>query len=320
VYSQGYLLELLDKRECPACCSLDSRESYTTWDDRYGFPGDFMFRQCQGCKTYFLATPLKVDALAELYSKYYPGFSDDERIREIGGLRLLVLRLMNIAPLAAGFRYTDKRVMDVGCGSAESSSVVVRSGGEWVGLEIDPKRASFLRRQGLNCLEGSLESISVSIGDEYDVILASQVIEHTLSPMSFLKSCSKLLKPNGLLILSSPNAESRYIKNYLEYWINWHCPYHNFILSQQGLRILSKACGYSIVSLETSTPATWWIRQRRHKRPSPGEKGQWYPQRISSLALLFAGICCRMTDLFLGQGDMLKAVFRNTRVTRTAAP
>lgn len=317
--SHGYPLELFDKFECPACCSLDSRESYITWDDRYGFLGDFIFRQCQGCKTYFLATPLKEDTLAELYSKYYPEFSDDERIREIGGLRLLVLRLMNIAPLAAGFRHTDKRVMDVGCGSAESSSVVVRSGGEWVGLEIDPRRVSFLRRQGLTCIEGSPESISGSIDDEYDVILASQVIEHTLSPMSFLKSCSKLLKPNGLLILSSPNAESRYIKKYLENWINWHCPYHNFILSQQGLRILSEACGYSIVSLDTCTPATWWIRQRRHKRPSPGEIGQWYRQRISSLALLSAGICCRIADLFLGQGDMLTAVLRNTPVTRTAA-
>jgi ubiquinone biosynthesis O-methyltransferase len=45
----------------------------------------------------------------------------------------------------------------------------------------------------------------------FDVIVASEVIEHIRQPVNFLSACSKLLKPNGLLILTTPN------RNFLSY-------------------------------------------------------------------------------------------------------
>jgi SAM-dependent methyltransferase len=42
----------------------------------------------------------------------------------------------------------------------------------------------------------------------YDVICAIEIIEHVESPYQFLRNCHRLLKQDGLLILTTPNVES----------------------------------------------------------------------------------------------------------------
>ena len=44
------------------------------------------------------------------------------------------------------------------------------------------------------------------VGDTFDLVTAMEVIEHTADPQQFLQALAKRLEPNGLLILSNPNA------------------------------------------------------------------------------------------------------------------
>lgn len=44
------------------------------------------------------------------------------------------------------------------------------------------------------------------INKKFDTIIAGEIIEHVISPMDFLKYCKSLLKKNGILILTTPNA------------------------------------------------------------------------------------------------------------------
>lgn len=43
---------------------------------------------------------------------------------------------------------------------------------------------------------------------QYDAIVAIEIIEHLENPYSFLRQCAKLLKPDGLLFVTTPNVES----------------------------------------------------------------------------------------------------------------
>jgi len=45
-------------------------------------------------------------------------------------------------------------------------------------------------------------------GKKYDAIVAIEIIEHLENPFAFLRQCAGLLKPNGLLFVTSPNVES----------------------------------------------------------------------------------------------------------------
>ncbi len=57
-------------------------------------------------------------------------------------------------------------------------------------------------------LDGEFASTVGSNGKQFDAIVAIEIIEHLENPYLFLRECAKLLKPNGLLFVTSPNVES----------------------------------------------------------------------------------------------------------------
>ena len=46
--------------------------------------------------------------------------------------------------------------------------------------------------------------------DKFDLVIAIEIIEHLENPFRFVRECSKILKPKGLLVLTTPNVESVY--------------------------------------------------------------------------------------------------------------
>ena len=57
-------------------------------------------------------------------------------------------------------------------------------------------------------LDSEFASSVASTGERFDAIAAIEIIEHLENPFRFVRECSKLLKPGGLLFLTSPNVEA----------------------------------------------------------------------------------------------------------------
>jgi len=52
------------------------------------------------------------------------------------------------------------------------------------------------------------------IDNKFDTVIAGEVIEHLESPINFIRYCKSLLKKNGRLIITTPNAAGlQYIRN-----------------------------------------------------------------------------------------------------------
>jgi len=51
------------------------------------------------------------------------------------------------------------------------------------------------------------DSITAS-GEKFDALVAIEIIEHLENPFRFIRECAKLLRPGGLLFLTTPNVES----------------------------------------------------------------------------------------------------------------
>lgn len=105
-------------------------------------------------------------------------------------------------------------VLDIGCGGGVLSEPLARLGGSVTG--IDPVEESIgvaalhAKNQGLNiAYRAATAEALASEGCTFDMVVASEVIEHVADVSSFLKTCRALCKPRGLLIISTLNRTTK---------------------------------------------------------------------------------------------------------------
>ena len=101
------------------------------------------------------------------------------------------------------------RVVDLAAGEG-AFSVELKHRGHEV-LAVDASRESWkapeidLRVQNL---DGEFADKLLNANEKFDAVIAIEIIEHLENPFNFARQCAKLLKPNGLLFLSTPNVEA----------------------------------------------------------------------------------------------------------------
>ncbi|MBT8086769.1 MAG: bifunctional 2-polyprenyl-6-hydroxyphenol methylase/3-demethylubiquinol 3-O-methyltransferase UbiG [Gammaproteobacteria bacterium] len=102
------------------------------------------------------------------------------------------------------------RILDVGCGGGILSESMAKLGAHVTGIDMVEKniRVASLhaRQQGLdidyrNVLVGELASES----DVYDVVLNMEVVEHVADVAAFMRDCSKVTSPEGLMFVATIN-------------------------------------------------------------------------------------------------------------------
>ena len=72
-----------------------------------------------------------------------------------------------------------------------------------VALEKNVEQVQALRERGYDIQEGDAEAFS--LGREFDVVVAGELIEHLSNPGSFLDCVREHLKPDGVFVLTTPN-------------------------------------------------------------------------------------------------------------------
>ena len=105
---------------------------------------------------------------------------------------------------------TEKTALDVGCGAGLLAEPLARLGAMVTGIDASPEVIAVARehaaRQGLEIdyRAGDVQELE----GQFDLITCMEVIEHVADPAAFVKALAKRLAPNGLLVMSTPNATS----------------------------------------------------------------------------------------------------------------
>lgn len=103
------------------------------------------------------------------------------------------------------------RVLDVGCGGGLLSEAMAASGARVTALDLAPELIEVAR---LHLLESgldvdyrlqSVESLADEAPASFDAITCMEMLEHVPDPGSVLRACARLLKPGGVLLLSTLN-------------------------------------------------------------------------------------------------------------------
>lgn len=99
-----------------------------------------------------------------------------------------------------------RTVLDIGCGTGVLVDLLVRKGYLADGIDSSPAAIEFakLHRKGRFYLASS----DFRSKHRYDLIVATQLIEHLRNPEAFLLNVKRLLKPLGYLYIETPNLYS----------------------------------------------------------------------------------------------------------------
>ena len=106
------------------------------------------------------------------------------------------------------------RILDIGCGGGLLSEPMARLGATVVGADAAagniPVAQIHAENSGLTIdyRHTTAEDIAVS-GEQFDVVLNMEVVEHVADPLGFLTACKDLLKDNGLLLCSTINRNPK---------------------------------------------------------------------------------------------------------------
>ena len=116
-------------------------------------------------------------------------------------------------------------LLDVGASSGAFLSSAQALGFKAEGVEPSEGAAETARSLGLNVHTGTLETVALA-SSQYDVITLFEVIEHLADPTALLKTCHRLLKPSGIMVIGTGNARS-WTANVMKHrWEYYHMQKH----------------------------------------------------------------------------------------------
>lgn len=95
-------------------------------------------------------------------------------------------------------------IIEIGCGEGNLLSKFKENFPKKniIGLEINEKAIQEGKKRGLD-----IRNLNDPILEKADLVISYAVIEHTSSPTNFLKSISKILNPNGLVLIGTPHQD-----------------------------------------------------------------------------------------------------------------
>jgi 2-polyprenyl-3-methyl-5-hydroxy-6-metoxy-1,4-benzoquinol methylase len=99
----------------------------------------------------------------------------------------------------------DSNVLDLGCGTGIFLDLIKNKCKSVEGMEISTKVAQIGRQRGYKITLGDVHQVFPYKDNSFNIITAGEIIEHIYDTDFFLNEIKRILKPNGFLIISTPN-------------------------------------------------------------------------------------------------------------------
>ena len=195
------------KKHCRICSGTDLRVVSGPWGRH------LVCRQCGS-----VTKDLSFDEYQAMNPSYDPGpnieLESKEAVLEYLGVKDKEAFLLPFLKRVHG----PKRMLDIGCGAGGYLVAGQNLGLEVEGVEPSDSHSTIARSLGLNVKQGYFVADEFP-SDTYDLVVLSHVIEHIYEPFGFLRGIMKVLKPGGILVVSTPNAGSTVARLSSSYWV-----------------------------------------------------------------------------------------------------
>ena len=156
------------------------------------------------------------------------------------------------------------RLLDVGSGGGWFLANMDDLG--WVsrGLDVDTTSAEKVRQRGIEADIGYLEEQNYA-PESFDAITLSHVIEHIHDPIKTLTYCHRILKPNGFLVIFTPNIQSLVHQHYKRHWQGLEVPRHLNLFSMKSMQMTIEHARFKVMRFNTSASSAQnsWLKSKK---------------------------------------------------------
>lgn len=242
--------------ECPICYSLKIRNR---------FHPDFVnLRLCGDCGSAFIWPQPSLIELKNLYREDYfcssksarVGYEDYHKDKPII-IKTFERRLDEIEKF-----YTRKgRLLDLGCATGFFLEAAAQRGWEVHGVDISEMATQLAKKRfGERIFNDIFENLPFP-ENYFDVITGWDYLEHALDPAKIIRLAAKILKVNGLFVLTTPDYGSLVAKSVDDKWMGFKQD-HLFYFTRRALKTAFKANGFSLLKIHYAGKyirARWFI-------------------------------------------------------------
>jgi len=145
------------------------------------------------------------------------------------------------------------RIIDIGALYGDFLLVAKEKGWKVAGIELNKKAAKTVYYKYNIEMDGTVEEALSRYGEEtFDIASMFHVLEHIVNPVEYISNnVSRLLKPNGLLVIRTPNINALLFFILGKHWGHLAFPAHLYFYSPSTLEILLEKCGFKILHIRT---------------------------------------------------------------------
>lgn len=165
------------------------------------------------------------------------------------------------------------KILDVGCGGGLISMPLAQMGAQVTGIDANEHNVNAATKYAkdnkidVDLKHTTVEKLLPKLKQSYDVVISLEVIEHVANPKEFVQNLTKLIKPGGMIVLSTIN---RTLKSYVyaivmaEYILGWvpkKTHDHNKFVKPSELTKMINNTGLSLKELKGMTldlPSAKW--------------------------------------------------------------
>lgn len=261
----------LEKTSCAFCDSNDFDILFFRKDLNTNLPGDFRVVKCKNCGLVYLnPRPTQKSIQQDIYPEEY------DQYLEVKSKHPLQNWFQNYGFLKR-YKYISKfkpggKLLDVGCATGDFLSFMQKQPNwEVAGVEPILEAAELCRkRTDAEVYNGFLADSNFS-DSSFDVVTFWHVFEHLEDPINALAKVHRILKKDGLVIITIPVINSIDHKLFGKYWIGFELPRHLFFFSKENLSNIFKKTGFALQESKclygshamTMTSLKFWLRSKK---------------------------------------------------------
>lgn len=105
--------------------------------------------------------------------------------------------------------YQGKRLLDIGCGNGDFTIQMKEFVKELYGIDVAQKAVDLAQKKGIKASQLDIDEQDLPFKDNFfDLIFCEEVLEHVFDSDHLLEEIHRVLKPNGVAIVTTPNLAS----------------------------------------------------------------------------------------------------------------